>query len=386
MARVLLGWELGGGRGHHVKLIAAGQRLQALGHEPIYVVQQLEGWPAGVELWQAPLWPVQLSAYARPVAAPPATMGDIFAALGVGEAGAPMRVIAAWDRLLAAIRPDAVVAEFAPGLLLAAFGRVPSLALGSGFSLPPVDLPSFPSLTGSPPVADEAPILHEVNRALASLGRPQRPSLPALNLADRMLTSSFAELDPYALVRRGGHGAPSGMLIDDADGPRDELFVYMNGPQARPAAFWQALLSCGLPVRIWDPRLTRSDAAQLEGAGMTVETQPVPFHRIVQRSRLALTHGGLGFATSALAAGLAQIVAPFDLEKLGVGQAVTNHRLGAWISPVIEAAEPLAALIRDVAGDEDLHTRLAATAPDFRRRMHPTPETQIAALVMDLVG
>ena len=41
MARVLMGWELGGGLGHIGGLLPIAEGLAAQGHEPIFVVKNL---------------------------------------------------------------------------------------------------------------------------------------------------------------------------------------------------------------------------------------------------------------------------------------------------------------------------------------------------------
>ena len=112
-------------------------------------------------------------------------MGDILAVLGLGERGAARAMIGAWDRILAAVRPAAVMSDFAPGLMLASFGRLPLLSVGTGFALPPAHLDRFPSLTRQPTVHDEAGLVEIINEALAAHGRPRRASLPGIFSADR---------------------------------------------------------------------------------------------------------------------------------------------------------------------------------------------------------
>jgi UDP:flavonoid glycosyltransferase YjiC (YdhE family) len=53
LARILLGWELGAGRGHAVRLAALERALAARGHVVIFAVQQIGSIAAG-EVWQAP--------------------------------------------------------------------------------------------------------------------------------------------------------------------------------------------------------------------------------------------------------------------------------------------------------------------------------------------
>jgi len=386
LSRILLGWELGAGTGHVVMLSRTAEALRACGHEAIFAVQHIGAMPAGSAAWQAPLWPQQLTTQARRAGSGPATMGDILAVLGLADGRAVAAMVTAWENILAVTRPHAIIAEYAPMLLVAANGRVPTLSTGTGFSLPPAYLPSFPTLTGQPAAVDEPKLLHTVNAALASVGRPTLPGLPALFTADRTLPAAFAEFDPYRSVRREGHGAPSlSGAIAESRGDGDELFAYMSGSETRPNAFWNGLVRSGVPVRVYDARLTPADRDVLERAGVTVEIGKVPFDRIVERSRIVMSHGGLGFVSSALIAGLPQIVAPFDLEKRLISASVVGLRLGVEQRLAGLEADSFANLVRRTMADQALVDRARAAAPSFRARAARSSTDEIADAIQELL-
>lgn len=382
MARILLGWELGAGAGHAVKLLEIGGILASRGHQPVFAVQNIFPFAAAdAPLWQAPLWPSQLAMLARPAMATPATMGDILVALGLVEPGALAAMLGGWDAILTAVRPDAVAAEFAPALMLAARGRVPVLALGTGFSLPPPTMARMPSLTGAAPVHDEETVLAAVNAALVGAGRAAIDTLPAIFTATHALPAAFAEFDPYRPSRLSAAGTPSIMgEVPTADAGGEELFVYMNGAHPRRPGFWQGLHRSGLKVRVHDPRLTEADRALLRGAGFFVEEAPVPFAQVAARSRLVLSHGGLGFASSALIAGLPHIMMPYDIEKRLNADAVVAMGLGIAVPPNSIEAEPFAATLRVAMADDSLHARARAAAPAFAARMTSRSEEQAATI------
>lgn len=388
MARILLGWELGAGTGHALRLIEIGRILAERGHEPVYAVQNIAAFAGlGAPVWQAPLWPGQLAMLAKPAAVAPATMGDILAAQGLAEPGAFAALIGAWDAILAAVRPDAVAAEFAPALMLAAKGRVPVLGLGTGFSLPPGGMAHMPSLTGAAAVHDEAMLLAHVNRALAASRRGPIAALPAIFAADRELPAAFTELDPYRAFRTDPAGIPSvSGPVPPANPAGEELFVYMNGSQAPPAAFWQGLQMSRLRVRVHDPRLDAADRAALRSAGFVVEDAAIPFAEIAARSRLVLSHCGLGFVSSALIAGLPQILVPFDVETRLIAAAVTRIGVGLSIPFGAMYPAPFAATLRAVASDDALHQRARAAAPAFAGRMIGQSEEQAATIVAEMAG
>jgi rhamnosyltransferase subunit B len=388
VARILLGWELGAGTGHAVKLLEIGRILASRGHEPIYAVQNIAAFArADARVWQAPLWPSQLAMLARPASITPATMGDILVALGLNEPGALTALIGGWDAILAAVRPDAIAAEFAPALMLAARGRVPVLALGTGFSLPPATMPHMPSLTGLAVVHDEEASLATVNAALARYGRGRIDTLPAIFAAERELPAAFAELDPYRVWRTAPAGIPSiAGPVPAADPAGDELFVYMNGSQPRPLAFWQGLHRSGLKVRVYDPRLLPADHRLLRDAGFLVEETPVPFALVAARSRMVMSHCGLGFVSSALIAGLPHILAPFDIEKRLIATAITGMGLG--LSTPLDTIDPeaFAATLRAALADDALTARARAAAPGFAARMNGQAEQQAATIATEIAG
>ncbi|WP_156679052.1 glycosyltransferase [Sphingomonas profundi] len=387
MARILIGWELGANTGHTVKLRDIARELVARGHQPVFALQQIAPAPPGHPVWQAPLWPAQLATLARTAETAPATLGDILAVLGLDDVAAMRAMLAAWDAILAAVRPDLVLAEYAPGLMMAARGRVPVLSLGTGFSLPPAHLPRFASLTGKPAAHDEQRLLEGVNAALAANGRQPLDRLPQIFLADREIAAVFREIDPYREWRRSMHGAPSVMPVPEiSDGTGDELFVYMNGLKHWPNGFWQGILDSGLKARVYDPRLIEADARTLEAHGMIVERGPVPFDRIVARSRIAMSHGGLGMAASALLAGLPTVLVPFDIEKRMVSASVAEIGLGVRLDFERVDAPRLAAALRETFHDAALGARARAAAPGFRARMTRSCEQQTADTIEEMLG
>ncbi|MET0270584.1 MAG: glycosyl transferase-like UDP-glucuronosyltransferase [Sphingomonas sp.] len=387
MARVLIGWELGANTGHIVKLAGIARELAARGHSPVLAVQQIGACPPGLPVWQAPLWPLQLATLLRSASFTPATMGDILAVLGLGDVSAMRALIGGWDNILAATRPDVVAAEFAPGLMMAARGRAPTVALGTGFSLPPPHLPVFASLTGRPAVESEARLLDGLNIALAANDRASLDRLTAIFAADRTCVAAFREMDPYREWRPTGHGAPSVMPAPRVStGQGDELFVYMNGLGKWPNGFWQGLADSRLPVRVHDPRLAEADARALEAAGFIVERTPVAFDDIVARSRLVLSHGGLGLASSCLLAGVPMAFVPFDIEKRMVAASVVELGLGVRLDFEQVEAGRLAAMAREAFADAAMGERARAAAPGFRARMGRTCEQETVDVIEALAG
>lgn len=391
MARILLGWELGANRGHVVRLAEIARRLLAEGHQVHAALQNVDGaaetLPERVVPWQGPVWPRLLVNTARLPGAPAATMGDILARLGLDRAEALSGLIRAWDTLFAAITPDVVIADFAPALLLASRGRVPSVAIGTSFDRVPPHLDAFPSLSGATPVFDEAALLEQANRALARVGRAPLSTLPRLFAADRSLVASFREIDIYAADRVEACVAPSvGAILPQAtSGEGEEVFVYAFEAIPAEAALWEGLARSRLPVRVHVPHAPSALRDRIDALGFTFEPGPVPFDLIAKRSRIVVSHGGHGFVSAALLCGLPQVVAHCDLEKRSYANRVVGLGLGGEVPLAAIRPDPFAESLRRLYADDALARRARAAAPRFQAQMRRPLDMEAASAIVSLL-
>ncbi len=386
MARVLIGWELGANQGHItcIKLIA--DRLLTEGHEVAIALQQIDAGGLDLDprilLLQAPVWPGLLISIGQPASAPVATMGDILCRLGLNRQGALAAMIAGWDAICAAFRPDLVIADFAPALLAAANGRYLSVTVGDGFTTPPGHLATFPSLTGGPPAFDEGAILDLVDADLAAAGRPPLPGLPALFAADHAFITCFAVLDPYSPQRTSPHCAPlvKPPLPETAGGMGEEIFVYGFHRIDPGAALWASLSRTGKVVRVHMSNASAEHLARFKALGFKFERDPLPFTRIAERSRLVVSHGGHGFVSSALLSGLPQLITWFDLEKQWHGNAISTERLGREHNLLTADPDTLTVLLTEMWADEALATACQKSAARFRNALSRNSVAEIALI------
>ena len=391
MAHILLGWELGGNQGHAIALAITAAALRRRGHRISFALQRVDAISpdllAGADVWPAPVTPRLLVNASRPPSRHPQSMGDIMARLGFDDAGIVGALLRAWTRLLDAIRPDLVIADYGPFLLNAARGRIPTISAGTAFSTPPSTMTDFPSLTGEAPAFSEARLLDALNAALRGAARAPIEHLPGMFEAGREMGGSFAELDPYAEWRREPLVMPMlrGPMPDLAPGTGDEVFVYAPDNARVEAKLWDGLARSGLPVRVHVPGAAADLKRALVDKGLEIELEPLPFAHIAERSRLVVSHGGHGFVCSALLAGLPQVICHFDLEKRLNARAITRLRLGGMVAMHEIEPEPFAASLVEVYRNEDLAARVHAAAPAFRSRYDRPKEESIADAVEALL-
>lgn len=384
MAHILLGWEIGGNQGHATALLSTAGALRRRGHRVSLALQRVDVLPParldGIDVWQAPVSPRLIINTSRPRSGHPQSMGDIMARLGFDDPDIVEMVLRTWRQLLDAVRPDLVISDYGPFLLTAVRGRLPAIGAGTAFSTAPSVMERFPSVTGEPPLYDEAEMLGRVNTALARVGLTHLERFPQIFEAEREMAGSFTELDPYAQYRRDPlvmpmlRGGPPAI----ASSGGEEIFVYAPEQVQIGAALWEGLARSALPVRVHVPNAHADLLEGLAAKGLAVEAEPVPFARIAERSRLLISHGGHGFVCSGLLAGLPQVVCHFDLEKLLHAQAITRLGLGGMVPMLQIEADAFAASLRTVYEDDGLAARARAAAPDFQGRYDRPKEESLA--------
>lgn len=397
--RILLAWEIGSGRGHAYILAWIAGALKRRGYEPILAVQRLdslqsvEAGLAGVDCLQVPVWPGTIDPGAHRAAGPIVTLGDIVADLGLRVPSITRRMILAWDRLLAFVQPAVLIADYAPGALLAARGRVPTIAVGEGFTLPPTTMKRFPLLKADAGQAkyDEDVLLEAVNDSLRDTQRATLSRLPEIFAADRSCVAAFTELDPYAQHRTQPNAGPWAPAWSRAAAKEERyLFCYFSARTSFDTVLVKALQEVtrnGVPVRVHMPQLNEGQRSLLVEIGMTVEQRPLPFEEIHRTARLVVSHGSFSFVSCALVSGIPQIIFPTDIAKQIAADAVA--RLGVGRGLHVKPDNPLApallaqALI-EAFRDEKLAAKARGVVPDFARRLEPRPENVVADFVDEL--
>ena len=235
-----------------------------------------------------------------------------------------------WREALSAIRPDLVIAEFAPNALMAARSLgIGNVLAGATFYTPPSSLPRFPDLLtpeaaaahGIPPdlaaPTDEDRLCSVINEALVPLGLPQLDRLAELYTADLALPRGLSLCDPYARWRETPLILPIPCLPAPSETDGDEIFIYFSTTELKEAAICEALGRLPLPARLVAPRMTPEQARMLSANPnlRIAETMQSP-DAIVARSRLILCAGQSGTLGLALLAGVPVLALPMQHEQL----------------------------------------------------------------------
>jgi hypothetical protein len=317
----LLGWELGAGYGHAAALLELAHALARRGVQPVLALRDLrEPWPlltsCPFPALQAPRLPSlgDASFVAR-------SFLDVLAASGFAEPDGLAAVLRGWDGLIELVRPHVVVTNHAPALALAAYGVLPCVVTGTGFTVPPGDAPEFPALL-SGAQDDLGSVVGAVVRDVAAArGRPAPQEITEL-----YRTNSFAltvpELDPYRPVRVGPVAGPLTSLLPPVPGtPQQAFFAYLSAdaPWAEPVLHSLSKSAQGAAyLRGADTSMRQ----RLADAGVQVWAHPPALADVLRSSAVVIHHGSHATALATLAAGRPQLCLPRHLE-----QSLTGHLL-----------------------------------------------------------
>jgi UDP:flavonoid glycosyltransferase YjiC (YdhE family) len=290
---------------------------------------------------------------------------DVLAASGFADEPGLASVLRAWDNLLDLLRPAVVVTNHAPALALAAYGRLPCVVTGTGFTVPPGDGAAFPILmSGATDLAAQG--LNEVvGSVLASRNRPAPAALTELYRRD-CYPLTVTELDPYATVRTSAVFGPLRPLPAVLPvSTTDRFFAYLSAD-----APWAAELLSGLAeVARGSAYLRGADEPtlqRLEAAGLNMWRVAPPLAEVLPAASVVLHHGSHATAQEALAAGRAQVCLPRHLEQiltghlleqLGVGRSLRGQILPGVLAEALQSMR-----------SSDVADRAAAVASDVHRR------------------
>lgn len=393
MSTILLTYEFGAGLGHLNRLIAVAKRLE--GHRLVFAVPDLAlGGPAvrrafgeAAEVVAGTVWPAPTSPDARKV--PTHTFADVITLFGFADVAQLRGAAERAARLLGEVAPDLVIADFAPTLRLVSQGRVPTVVVGNGYTVPPPGRPLLPmrpweDAVGPSSRAEEGRLLAAVNQVRAERAGSAIDHFADLFGGERSFVCTIAEFDPYGSGRTSPVIWPFNIPEIRAGGPLaarrgSAVFCYFQAGHPALEAVLKAVSALDIRSEVYVQGLDPQAVAARCSRKVAVHRTPADFAKILPETPLLVHHAGLGTATAGLLAGTGQIVVPLNLEHAitarGVGQFGSGLRLGVSPPP---SAEQVRNQIRGMLGDPKRHEAAARAASDLAARRVADPVAPIA--------
>jgi UDP:flavonoid glycosyltransferase YjiC (YdhE family) len=378
MAKILCVWEFGAGLGHLNRLLPIARRLAAGGHAVTLAVPDPDKVRSadneagdGIALRRGHAWPAPSGPDARK--APTHSLADTLALFGYGDAARLAAVAGQWRDLLDAERPDLLVADFAPTLALAANGRWPLVAVGSGFTIPPPGRPLPPlrpwvAQLPESSRATEAEILQAANQVRAAAGGPAVAHLADLFSGDRCFVATLPALDPYAAYRDEAQVPPYNVPhIADPPAlqarPDRSALVYLPARHPLLDATLVAVRRTAAEADVYVSGGALACFAQSAPAGIRIHAAPLDLGALLPRVRVAVHHAGLGIAHAALLAGTPQVALPSNLERQVTARGLAGYGSALVVEPRAAAdADSLADLLQRSFSEPALQRAAAAAA------------------------
>lgn len=325
MARILCAWEYGGDLGHVRRIVPIAHELRRIGHEVTMAFRDsafIESARAeGFETFIAPLLKLQ-----REMNPSPLNFSDVLLNLGFRDPRGVAGALRAWQSLFDLLKPDLLVAEYAPTALIAALlARIRRVTVSAGFSVPVFSDP-MPDLRRWQP--SDPNILRALDDRLLATVRhavgPRAQLLPdrahALFHANAHLICTFPEIDPFG-PREGVEylGPPAdsvgGVAIPWLDEKARHVFAYLKPRAARFDAVMAALAALDAEVIVAAPGLTVDRAQALSTPSMRVIPDAVNLDLVMRGASLCVSHAGAGVPARAMAAGVPMALLPLQLDQ-----------------------------------------------------------------------
>ncbi len=351
MARVLIGYERGDNLGHYRRLAPVAEALAALGHQVTFFLRNPYDCKAQITKNPLPFIPTPDLVAPNPVEREPKRMGaysDIMAYSGFGKLETLFTATLSWRTLFDHVRPDLIICDHSPVTCFAAYGRIPVIQVGSGFTIPPAQGETFPPFREKKK-ATVSPdhMISLMNEVQSRLGGPKVPSVTApLRTAGR-LVCTLRGLDPYKELRQDPVVGPTEGLQSPMDPPKDPaIFVYLGIEHRVTPKFLEVLKASKLPAEAYIRGMTAATASKYARPGLTFYKAPQPIDQVLSRATMTVHHGGSGMSLASCSSGRIQLALPIHEEtllntqalgRIGVGRMATAKDLETKGADLLEA-------------------------------------------------
>ena len=383
---ILCTWEIGGELGHISRYSAIVKALESDGHHVVLALKDLSrAYPffcnTKATLMQAPVWLPKVTMQ-RPIAC----LADTLLCLGYLETDPLDCLVQAWESIINSVKPDLVIFDYAPTAMIALrHTQIPKILIGTGFADPVpgraiVDWRPYPQDDGLVTRQEER-VLQQVNAVLERRGQPTLTQLTDLFAADRVVISTFPELDLYNERDNADYcTGPTAKLVDTpvkfASDARPRILAYLKPAHPNIELLVTALarskanvfIACPKgPANLFTPHVSdrfqfSNELVDLQGAMGDVD--------------VFVGHGNASSVKESLVAGNPTVVLPIQLEQLLTGRKVQQAGFGVLVEK-IPGLDEMVKLLDDLLMNGDSYRENIQTLLE----RHPAPRLCVAEAV-----
>lgn len=393
MARILLVWELGGNLGHIAPLRAIALELRKRGHQCIFAARDLDATEEYIEPELGPVFqaPIRLNAIRNPLRVQ-VNYASLLHSTGFDNALSLAARLRAWRELMQTQRCDLVLADHAPTAVIAAASlNIPTMQLGTGFTVPPLTTPFKifrPDTKVSTDILlhNEKAVLDTLGAACVRLGITAPASLQQAFAHGARAILSYPELDHYHVSRDDTfYGVPNtsqGMAPVWSAGTEPRFFAYL-----RPSKVLNPVLAAlnRMPARVL-VRVGGVAASKLkshERPGMQIVDQSVDMTVAARDCDAYINYASHGTTAEMLLAGKPGLLLSDNIERNLV--AIRVQQLGAGLSPPAKGDFNLSQALRQLVDDHTMRNAAEAFATRYRSHHRTEILPKIAEHALGLI-
>ena len=395
MSRILFAWELGAHLGHLSRDLPVAQQLRKAGNQVRFAVRD-------TRIAGEVLTPHRFGFLQAPVCVgrtrlgqPPANYAEILLAEGWDDHKALCGHISAWCELLAGGAFDAVVADHAPGALIAAriTNRV-AIPFGNGFEIPPNSEPMpsirpWDNLGQARLLASERRVLVDINAILTYFGAQPYRRLADMFAPSPILTT-FKELDHYG-PREGACyvGSISGLgqmpqaSWPAGDGPR--VVAYLRSNHKATAEVMTALAEAGIRAVCVVPEAGEDFKQSHSSQKVAVLDHPVALGPLLEEADAMIGYASFGTVTETLLKGVPLLMIPVTVEQYLCARSVTTIGAGVVIIDAVPGGKSIREGLAAILTDRKYKESAMAFAAKYAATSVPQAANKVARLVMNRV-
>jgi hypothetical protein len=325
MSRILFAWELGANLGHLSRDVPVAELLREAGHDIAFAVRDTRVAseilaPRHFNFIQSPIFIGRVH-----LAAPPANYAELLEAEGWCDRIALKGHLRAWLSIFSIGEFDAVVADHAPGSLVAAHisGRI-GIALGNGFEIPP-DIEPMPTIrpwqqySEDRLMASERRVLADINAVVKHLGGKSYARLGEMFPANPILTT-FAELDHYG--QRDGafyvgsiHGLSQALEVSWHAGGSHRIVAYLRIHHQATVAVMEALAESNVCAICVIPDATELFKTKYQSNLISIVEQPIALDSLLENADALIGYASAGVMAATLLKGVPLLSIPSTVEQ-----------------------------------------------------------------------